>query len=133
MKTIITIISCLVFTGSCYAAAPVVPDATLRTEIKEYDKPGVGKVKVETTYRGKERILEVMSFPKATSRFYYLHGKQMFIESDDNGDGFYENLMVPGDSMSDFEQFIRKKDGTVEPISKEKYLELKKKITDIGF
>ena len=107
-------------------------DATLRTEMKGFENPTVGKVKIETTYRGNERILTVMSYSNITSRTYLLKGIPKFIEADNNGDGFFESIMLTGKSMQDFEEFTRKPDGTIEPLSKEKYLELKQKVQASG-
>ncbi len=54
----------------------------------------------------------------------------MYVESDEDGDGFFETLMLCGESMSDFEQFTRTRDGKIEPISTEEYLDLKEKVTE---
>jgi hypothetical protein len=130
MKALIAIVSCFIFVSSCWAITPIVADATLRTEIKEYDKPGIGKIKIETTYRGKEIIMEVIKFPKNATRSYCFHGESILSETDEDNDGFFETIDLIGDRDDDFERFTRKKDGTVEPLSKEKYLQLKQDIVE---
>jgi hypothetical protein len=102
-------------------------NAEIRTESEVFTKPRVGKVRIDTTYRGEDRILMVMSYSNVTTRTFCLHGKPMYVESDEDGDGFFETFVISGETMEDFEQFKRKPDGTIEPISKEEYLDLKKK------
>ena len=128
MKIYISILVCVVIIGCRQSSKPDVTNAEIRTEVTGFVNPRVGNVTIENTYRGDERILMVISYSNVTTRTYSLHGKALYTESDDDGDGFFETFMISGETMDDFEQFIRKPDGSVEPITKEKYLELKKKL-----
>jgi hypothetical protein len=127
MKLLITLLSCFVLLGCNHSISPDEVNGALRTESTEFTKPSVGKVTIATTYRGDERILMVMTYSNITTRTFCLHGEPVYVESDENGDGFFESLMIAGETMDDFEQFTRKPDGTVEPISKEAFLEMKMK------
>ena len=128
MKALLAIVSCILLAGCRQTDTPNVADATLRTESEEFTRPSVGKVTIESTYRGDERILMVMSYSNVTTRTFCIHGDPVYVETDENGDGVFESLMISGETMSTFEQFRRTPEGTVEPISKEEYLELHQKI-----
>lgn len=124
------ILACIVLAGCRQPDIPGTINADIRTESEEFTKPRVGKVRIDTTYRGDERILMVMSYSNVTTRTFCLHGSPVYVESDEDGDGFFETLMISGETMSDFEQFRRTPDGKVEPISEEKYLDLKQKVDE---
>jgi len=47
----------------------------------------------------------------------FLHGELRYIESDEDGDGFYESVILPGKWGADFEQFTREPDDTLKPLS----------------
>ncbi len=128
MKLYIPILVCIILTGCRQSGTPNITNAEIRTEATGFVKPGVGNVTIENTYRGDERILMVMSYSNVTTRTLCLHGDPVYVESDEDGDGFFESLMISGDTMDDVEQFRRKPDGTIEPISEEEYLELKRKV-----
>lgn len=125
-----TLLICGALAGCRKSDTPKQINADIRTESQEFTKPRVGKVRIETTYRGDERILMVMSYSNVTTRTFCLHGNPMYVESDEDGDGFFESLMISGETMSDFEQYRRLPDGGVEPISKEEYLDLKQKVDE---
>jgi len=124
------ILTCTLLAGCRQAEAPKRINADLRTESQEFTNARVGKVRMDTTYRDDDRILMVMSYSNVTTRTFCLHGAAVYIESDEDGDGFFESLMLPGETMGDFEQFHRLHDGGVEPISKDEYLELKQKVDE---
>ncbi len=128
MKILTISLTCILLAGCRQSDAPVQINAELRTESQEFTNARVGKVRMDTTYRGDERILMVMSYSNVTTRSFCLHGAAVYIESDEDGDGFFESLMIPGETMGDFEQFDRLPDGGVEPISKDDYLELKQEV-----
>jgi len=134
MRILIVILLCFVFACSCCAESQSsfipLPDTTLRTYSYEYDAPPpFGKIKGKMTSRGfGPPILMVWKYSDgSTYRSYSLNGKFTCNEIDQDGDGFYESLVIYGENMNDFEQFIRNLDGTVEPISNEKYEEQKRK------
>jgi hypothetical protein len=49
------------------------------------------------------------------------------IESDENGDGFFESVAVFDPVTDDFEMFTRQADGSVKPVSTEALEAIKKK------
>jgi hypothetical protein len=52
------------------------------------------------------------------SRAYHVAGKTVLIEGDDDGDGFFETLIVYRTDSDDFEVFTREANGSVRPASK---------------
>jgi hypothetical protein len=66
------------------------------------------------------------------SRTYCANGKALMIESDDDGDGIFEHVMVFQPGTNDFELFVRRPDGSVKPESTKKIELLKKQeaVTD---
>jgi hypothetical protein len=61
-----------------------------------------------------------------TIRSYYHQGKMTVEEGDEDGDGFFETIILFNDKEQPVEAFSRSKDGTVTQFSKEKLAELKK-------
>lgn len=61
-----------------------------------------------------------------TVRSYYHEGKMLAEEGDEDGDGFFETLILFDVNEEPVEAFERSKDGTVTPFSKEKLSALKK-------
>lgn len=59
-----------------------------------------------------------------------LHGKPRYIEADEDGDGFFESVMLPGEWAGDFEVFARQKDGSIKPLASSEYSELKRKTAE---
>jgi hypothetical protein len=122
MKTLaILILLCV----SSYGADIITTNTTadITTKISERrDKDGKPDLHVETVYRGKTKVLMIMSHRNkqgvmAVTRNYFVGGKSVLAESDDDGDGFFESVMVFDQVTDDFEMFIRQPDGSVKPIS----------------
>lgn len=61
-----------------------------------------------------------------TIRSYYHQGKMIVEEGDEDGDGFFETMILFGANEQPVEAFSQNKDGTVTQFSKEKLAELKK-------
>ncbi|MDA3833742.1 MAG: hypothetical protein PF495_10115 [Spirochaetales bacterium] len=89
-------------------------EEVLRTDKEEIEIPG-GKAVIEDTYRGDVRILRRMVVNGAETITFFRDGKPVLIEGDDNHDGFREKIIIPGDTMDDFEEFTRLKNGQIVP------------------
>ncbi len=81
---------------------------------------------MKKTYRGEQRILAEMTNRGKKSRLYVLNEFTVG-ESDEDGDGFFETVMIMDDSTGEFEQYIKEKDGSIRPLESEKLLELYQK------
>ena len=67
-----------------------------------------------------------------TVRSYYHHGKMLIEEGDEDGDGFFETMILFDATEQPVEAFKKSKEGIVTQLSKEKFLELKKSFALIG-
>jgi len=103
-------------------------DLALTTKVVEFDSPTGGHVPMEETFRGKERILAVMTRSNSVVRMLCLHGKPRYSESDEDGDGFFESVRLPGEWAADFEEFTRQPDGTLKPLSTPALKSLKRQV-----
>jgi hypothetical protein len=99
----------------------IVGDIT--TRISERTKDGKMDVRIETTYRGKTKVMMTISRPNregglaVQSRSLYADGKLVAAESDEDGDGTLDSITVFSPGTDEFEVFTRLADGTVKPIS----------------
>lgn len=111
MKTIWTLFACLVLAG-CRSNQS--PSGDIRTE-----RSSGTKGFLERTYRGDDLVLTHFSnsVNNTQARIFYFAGREAFAESDEDGDGFFETLTVYGDTMSEFDMFTRKPDGSIVPVS----------------
>ena len=123
MKTFaILILFCTSLYGADITTTNVVGDIT--TKISErLGKDGKPDLRIETVYRGKTMVLRTMTrckepgAPPVVSRGYCVDGKLHLIESDEDGDGFFESVAVFDPVTDNFEKFTRLPDGTVQPVS----------------
>ena len=133
MKTLAILI---LFSTSLYGAdiatTNVVGDIT--TKISERSgQDGKADLRVETIYRGKSKVLQILSRRNkqgaltVVSRSYLVDGKLHMVESDDDGDSFFESVAVFDPVTDNFEMFTRQADGSVKPVSTEAIKEIKKK------
>jgi len=118
------------------AATNVAHDIT--TKISERQgKDGKPDLRVESFYRGKAKILQVVSRRNnqdkmvVWSRTYSAGGKSIATESDEDGDGMFESLMLFSPDTDGLEIFKRHAKGTVEPESTAE-IELVKKTTALA-
>ena len=133
MKTLaILILFCTSLHGADTTTAKIVGDIT--TKISERaGKDGKPDVRIETVYRGKTKVLQILSRRNkqgaltVVSRSYLVDGKLHMVESDENGDGFFESVAVFDTVANDFEMFTRQADGSVKPVSTEALEAIKKK------
>ena len=115
MKALLLVWSILVV--SCQVA-----DSELSTKVLEMDRNGDGRKdhRVETVSRGKANVMrtvrkEVSQGKWVTSRDYFVKGKLVMTELDDDGDGGFELFVVYTDGQKDLEAFERASDGTITP------------------
>jgi hypothetical protein len=86
----------------------------------------------ETVYRGKVEVMQSTTCykdgkPTRSQRCYYLDGKLVMFEYDEDGDGFFESFSVYSTMTGNFEKFMREADGSVKPLSTESLDAIKKK------
>ena len=79
--------------------------------------------RVETVYRGSQKVMQVWSKPNArgvmtvTSRSYFTGGAMVMTESDETKDGVFKTVAVYRPGTDDMEVFSRQRDGSVKPVS----------------
>jgi hypothetical protein len=99
-------------------------DITIRVEKKELDKDSDGKMEtvVERTYRGNELIMYCMknTINNKQTRIFYVNKLPRVIESDEDGDGFFETRLIYGENTTVFDVFILDKNGGITPIPGDK-------------
>lgn len=119
-----------------FAVASVAQDpveVTRKSLERDQNKDGKPDVRIESVFRGKERVLVIWSKSDksgvwtVTARAFYAGGAMVAGESDENGDGFFETLTTYRDGTEDMEVFARQRDGSVQPVSSEKLAAFKKK------
>jgi hypothetical protein len=133
MKTLaILILFCPSLYGADITTTNIVGDIT--TKVSNISgKDGEPEVRGETVYRGKTRVLQIISRRNkqgtmaVVSRAYCVGGKGEVVESDEDGDGFFESVAVFDPVTDDFELFTRQADGSVKPVSTESLETIKKK------
>jgi len=84
-----------------------------------------GKVsfRIETTYRGKAKVMMEMFRPNAqgmpviSSRSYFAGGDMVMSECDDHKSGKLDTIIVYHPGTDDIEMFTRQADGSVKPVS----------------
>lgn len=108
----------------CLATSCLAEPATdLKTHVWESgdkDKDGEPDTRIETTTRGKTRVLRVMRRTEAgitkTSREFVVSGDTVMIEIDEDGNGSYETIVIYNSPKNDMEAFVRRVDGSVVPV-----------------
>ena len=111
MKTVFTLLTCFALLGCQHSHNP---SGEIRTERNSGTKGFL-----ERTYRGDDLVLTHFSngVNNAQARTFHFAGREAFGESDEDGDGFFETLTVFGKTMSEFDMFTRKPDGSIAPVS----------------
>ncbi|MGI8436472.1 MAG: hypothetical protein ACR2NX_06150 [Chthoniobacterales bacterium] len=88
--------------------------------------------RVDRLYRGDQAVMLILKKRDAQgnfvvrSRSYLINGNIVATESDEDGDGFFEMFSVYGSRTEDMDSFIRKRDGSIKPVSAEALAGLKK-------
>ena len=123
MKTpVILFLLCVSVYGADTTTTNVVGDIT--TKISERtDKDGKPVARVETVYRAKTKVLQISSIPNKQgklavfSRGYFVDGKLVMSEGNDEGNGEFTHITVYHPGTDGFEMFRRQLDGSVKPVS----------------
>ena len=128
MKKIITILTSCLLVSCTSVPKNVSKDKFVRTEIESMRN---GAVTTKTTYRFDKKIMTEMK-GSLNTRVLFLNGKIMYIESDDDNDGFFESIMITGEGWPPpyFELFIRDRNGTIRPMPTDQYEEKYNKIAE---
>jgi len=118
MKTIIPVGILLV--SVCFGADT--SDITTKVTEIDRDKDGVPEVRTERTFRAKNEILQIIQSTKkqglrTTTRGYSVGGDLLMIESDEDGDAFFEMIAIHHPTKNEAEVFMRQRDGSVRPVS----------------
>jgi hypothetical protein len=104
--------------------------AEIRVEVNEGTTSSGIEFKSKRTFRGDELILYEAWRNGARSRNYYLHGKLIWGEADDTGDGVMESLLIFSADGGIAEAFNRDPDGNVAPVPTERLEEMRKKLQE---
>lgn len=75
---------------------------------------------IQKTYRGSECIMVEMDDRGKKTRTFKVGGKVVAIEADEDGDGFFESLMVFDPDTGKYELFIKSMNGSIIPLDSEK-------------
>ncbi|MGA3285220.1 MAG: hypothetical protein ABSD57_12295 [Verrucomicrobiota bacterium] len=123
MKTLaILFLLCASVYGADTITTNVVGDITTKV-LERTAKDGKPEVRIETVYRGKTKILQILSRPNkqgtlaVVSRSYFVGGDLVMIESDEDGDGVFGRISLHNPGTADLEMFKRQPDGSVKPVS----------------
>ena len=126
------ILPCFVLV-SCASSVKNFNDRHIRVKIeKSQDK----KVTIKTTYRDDKKIMTEMNgilnsnMNPVNVRTLFLNNEEMYIEADEDDDGFFESIMIPGKNINDFEMFTRNKDGSIVPIPTDQYKTMHQKTSE---
>jgi hypothetical protein len=128
MKILIAFLMLVAF-GCCAQDASGITNKV--TEI-DRDKDGKSDVRIETFYRGKTKVMMIMSrrnqrgVMAVTTRSYLADGKLVTVESDEDGDGALESITAFRPDTDSFEMFTRQPDGTVKPVSTQRLDSIRK-------
>lgn len=110
----------ILFVSVCFGADT--SDITTKVTEIDRDKNGVAEVRAERVFRGKSEILQTIQSTKkqglkTTARSYSVGGDLLMIESDEDGDGFFEQLIIYHPTKNEMEVFTRQAGGSVRPVS----------------
>ena len=138
MKTfIILFLFCASVYGADTTTTNVVGDIT--TKVAERTTPdGKPEFRVETVYRGKAKILQILSRPNkqgtlaVVSRSYLVDGDLVMSESDEDGNGVFTHIALYHPGTTDFEMFRRQPDGSVKPVSTQAIEATKKQVAVVN-
>ena len=108
--------------------------STITNKVTEIDRDKDGKidVRIETVYRGKTKVMMIMSrrnqqgVMAVTSRSYLADGKMVMVESDEDADGTLECITIFRPGTDRFEMFTRQPNGSVSPVSTQKLDSIKR-------
>ena len=119
---VILALCCASVCGADISSTNVVGDITTKISVAS-GVNGKPDVRIENVYRAGTKIMQVLSYRNGQgdfvvkSRAYCVDGKLHSVESDEDGDGFFESFSVFDPKTHHFEMFTRFRDGSVRPIS----------------
>lgn len=82
---------------------------------------------VKKIYRGPDIIMQETDIDGVKSKSYSINRKCVFIESDEDKDGFFEIFSIFDPDTGEFEIFNREKNGSVRPMESKMLLEIRQK------
>ena len=129
MKTLVAFL--LLLAATCYADDS--SGITNKVTAMDRDKDGKIDFRIETIYRGKTKVMMIMSCRNpqgvmSVTRSYLADGKLVMAESDEDGDGSFESITVFRPDTDNFEMFTRQSDGTVKPMSTQKLDSIRRQV-----
>lgn len=101
--------------------AAEVDGLSTKTAEVDRDKDGRPDVRTEIVSRDGQKQMMVMSRAdksgewKVTARSFYVGAHMAVTEADEDGDGFFEMVVVYREDPKDVNAFVRKRDGSVRP------------------
>jgi len=95
------------------------PDATSTITTIGKDKDGDPLYKLQTFSRENKPVLRILKTTqnKLISRSYFVGGKLVMSETDEDGDGICETIALYRPGTDDVEIYTRQTDGSVKPVS----------------
>ena len=109
-----SIVVCCCYAHDSSDIKTVIRDSPLR------DEHGQSIAHEEKTFRGKEEILKTLRMITGgviqTSRFFSVSGDTVLIESDEDGSGKFDTLILYNRAKGGIEVFKRQADGSVKPV-----------------
>lgn len=82
---------------------------------------------IKKFYRGPDIIMQETDIDGVKTKSYSINRKCVFIESDEDKNGFFEIFSIFDPDTDEFEIFNREKDGSVRPMESKKLLEIRQK------
>ncbi len=112
-----------VFLMAIFAGAEAANPDGLSTKMAEVDRDKDGRpdVRTEIVSRDGQKQMMVMSRAdksgewKVTARSFYVGAHMAVTEADEDGDGFFEMVVVYREDPKDVNAFVRERDGSVRP------------------
>ena len=105
------------------AAASAADAYGLSSKVAEVDRDKDGKPDVRTEVIARDGAKQMMVMSRAdeggawkvTARSFYVGSRMAVTESDEDGDGFFEMVVVYREEPEDVNAFVRERDGSVRP------------------
>jgi hypothetical protein len=104
---------------------------TVTRDSPRHDEKGRPLAHEEQIFRGKEKILQTIQMIRdgviRTTRFFIVNGDTVLIESDEDGTGKFDTLVVYNHAKGGTEVFKRQPDGSVKPVDEKTLTAFKRK------
>lgn len=128
-KLFVWCLTMAVVAGCATNKGPVISVPELR--LVERKPGGECSLILKRYFRGKEKIYDerlVNPAMRLITKGYYVGGKLVMVESDEDGDEFFETVTLFPDDLDKMEVFLRQRDGSVKPMDSDELRKLKMKI-----